>query len=175
FHHRKASTSIPPPTRPPHSSRQHPARTLNYEEPNNLRRNGRVTKLPITADGRAAARINDPATWSDYATATASSVGVGLGFVLGDGLACIDLDHCLVDGVPTPAAQAMLDRYPSAWVEVSPSGDGLHIWGTASPQPGRRTINDGLSIEFYSRDRYMTVTGATYRGGGLREELCRTF
>lgn len=131
-----------------------------------------VTKRPITATGRPATST-DPKTWTDYGTAAASTSGAGLGFVLnGDGLAVLDLDHCLIDGKPTPAAQRILDRFPRAWVEVSPSGDGLHVWGTAESQPGRKiTTADGLQVEFYTRGRYMTVTGVTYRAGGTGERL----
>src|SRR5690606_22751398 len=121
-----------------------------------------AAKRPITTKGKPASST-DPATWSTYEAATRSTAGDGLGFVLGDGIACLDLDHCLIDGRPTPAAQSILDRVPGAYVEVSPSGDGLHVWGTAPEQPGRRRAG----FEVYSVGRYMTVTGTVYRRGGL--------
>lgn len=134
-------------------------------------RAGRSTKVPLTLAGRAASST-DPRTWSDFASAKASTLGQGLGFVLnGDGVSVIDLDHCLIDGKPTPQAQAVLALFPAAWVEVSPSGDGLHIWGTAPAGPGRRIILDGLAVEFYSTGRYMTVTGNTWRSGNLATPL----
>lgn len=135
-------------------------------------RNGRTMKLPRTVTGRMASTAL-PSTWATYAEATASTVGDGLGFMLnGDGLAVLDLDDCLTDGKPTAAARCVLAAFPTAWVEVSPSGTGLHIWGTAPAQPGRVwTTDDGLKVEFYTRGRYMTVTGRTYRRGGLGEDL----
>ena len=121
---------------------------------------------------RRAASVIDPNTWTDHEAVKGSTIGAGMGFVLnGDGLACIDLDHCLIDGKPTEAAQRLLDRFPTAWVEVSPSGTGLHVWGSAKAQPGRRTVIDGLNVEFYTRERYLTVTGDTYRAGGVTEQL----
>src|SRR5690349_1159463 len=52
-------------------------------------------KVPLTTAGRAASST-DPGTWSSYRQARASKVGVGVGFVLdGDGVVCIDIDHCL--------------------------------------------------------------------------------
>lgn len=127
--------------------------------------------MPLTVAGRAASSTN-PTTWTDHATAASSNVGRGLGFVLnGDGLAVLDLDQCLEDGVPTAAAQRLLDRFPDAWVEVSPSGDGLHVWGTAPAQPGRRINRDGLNIEFYTQGRYLTITSDTYRAGHLDTPL----
>src|SRR5690606_24712086 len=78
-------------------------------------------KVPVTVAGRPAS-ATDPATWSTYAAARRSTVGDGIGFVLGDGVACLDLDHCLVDGVPNELAREVLARVPGAYVEVSPSG-----------------------------------------------------
>lgn len=126
-----------------------------------------VTKVPLTATGSAASSTN-PNTWSSYAVATASSAGIGLGFMLGGGFACIDLDHCLIDGVPNEAAARFLEQYPGHHVEISPSGDGLHIWGTDDERPGKiRTEHGGLHVERYSRERYVTVTGNVYRHGRL--------
>jgi primase-polymerase (primpol)-like protein len=130
-----------------------------------VRRDAR--KAPLTTAGAFASSTN-PDTWTSHAEAVASSAGIGLGFMLGDGFACIDLDHCLVDGTPTAAAAAYLEKYPGHHIEVSPSGDGLHIWGTADPAAGTVTPQaDGLSVERYSRERYMTVTGVVYQRGEL--------
>lgn len=118
----------------------------------------------MTVDGRPASSTN-PATWSTYREAKRSTVGDGLGFVLGGGIACLDLDHCLIGGRATPAAQAVLDRVPGAYVEISPSGDGLHVWGRAPEQPGRRRAG----IEAYSVGRYITVTGEVFQPGGLAD------
>lgn len=120
-------------------------------------------KRPITPDGRPASST-DPATWSTHCEAARSKAGDGLGFVLGDGIACLDLDHCLDDqGRPNATAREILARVPEAYVEVSPSGAGLHIWGTAPEQPGRRRID----YEVYSTGRYITVTGNVFRAGRL--------
>src|SRR5690606_39217120 len=120
-------------------------------------------KRPITPDGFAASSTL-PATWSSYPDAKRSSVGDGLGFVLGDGIACLDLDHCLDgQGRPNEVARRILDRVPGAYVEISPSGRGLHVWGTAPEQPGRRHED----YEVYSVGRYITVTGNVYQPGRL--------
>ena len=120
-------------------------------------------KRPITPDGRAASST-DPATWSTYRAAARSKVGDGIGFVLGAGIACLDIDHCLdSQGRPDARARAILARVPDAYVEVSPSGRGLHVWGTAPEQPGRRHED----YEVYSVGRYITVTGTVYRPGRL--------
>jgi primase-polymerase (primpol)-like protein len=119
-------------------------------------------KVPLTTTGRAASSTN-PGTWTTYSEAAASKAGVGVGFVLnGDGLACLDLDHCLEDGKPTPAARRFLYKLPRTYIEVSPSGTGLHVWGFAEVPTGRHVTVDGLSVEVYGRGRYLTVTGEPF-------------
>jgi primase-polymerase (primpol)-like protein len=107
-----------------------------------------------------------PSTWSTHAEVAASNVGVGPGFVLnGDGIVCIDLDHCLTDGVLEPWAKELLDLTPATYVEVSPSGDGLHIWGRASGfSGGRRLAWHGGMVEVYATERYLTVTERPFVG-----------
>lgn len=127
-----------------------------------VERGVRVAKMPVQVSGRAASST-DASTWCGYVEAAKSQAGVGLGFVLGAGFACVDIDHCLSGGVPDARAERLLAANPGAYVEVSPSGDGLHIWGTAPEAPGRRSDE----FEFYSVGRYMTVTGKVFRGGVL--------
>ncbi len=113
------------------------------------------------------ASSTDPSTWSRYSDAAASSAGAGVGFVLdGDGVVCLDLDHCLdEDGVPLPWAQTILDAAVDTWVEVSRSGDGLHVWGLGELQHGRRiTVGGGGTVELYADGRYIAVTGRTVGG-----------
>lgn len=122
-------------------------------------RGGRLTKRPLTTWG-AAASSTDPKTWAAYEEVKAAAVGDGIGFVLnGDGLAVYDLDHVLHDGVLHPSAVRFLAGNEHFYVEVSPSGDGLHVWTHAVAQKGWRRVLDGISVEFYTTGRFMTVTG----------------
>jgi primase-polymerase (primpol)-like protein len=118
------------------------------------------------------ASSTDPTTWRDYATAT-SAVAAGprggnmdgVGFVLnGDGIACIDLDDCLDGDTLAPWAQEIVDRCPRTFIEVSPSGRGLHIWGYAEVGKGRRSGG----VEVYDRGRYICVTGRRFAGSSRR-------
>lgn len=114
-------------------------------------------KVPMRPNGRAASST-DPATWSTYAAVTATRFA-GVGFVLnGDGIACIDLDHCLEDGRVANWAQAILDLALGTYVETSPSGTGLHIWGRATIPAGRCTPRG----EVYGTGRYITITGRRF-------------
>nr|WP_237691432.1 hypothetical protein [Streptomyces sp. SID7834] len=119
--------------------------------------------MPLTIGGSVASST-DPSTWSRHRDAAASSAGAGLGFVLdGDGVVCLDLDHCLdQDGAPLPWAQTILAAAGDTWVEVSRSGDGLHVWGLGGLQAGRRITFNGGSVELYADGRYIAVTGATF-------------
>lgn len=125
-----------------------------------------ATKVPLTTAGMAASSTN-PRTWSAYTDAVASSAGVGLGFVLSDvdDVVCIDLDHCLApDGTLTPWAADIVNRAGATYIEVSPSGDGVHIFGFADVRQGRRIRRaDGYSVEVYSHGRYIAMTGRRFQ------------
>lgn len=121
------------------------------------------TKRPITVTGRPASSTN-PDTWATFAAADKAAVGAGLGFVLGEGVGCIDLDHCFIDGELAGWAQEIVDRCPATFMEVSQSGEGLHIFGLL-PEGGGRNMRDGVrSVEFYSTGRYIAVTGDRFGG-----------
>ncbi|NEW49347.1 DNA primase [Nocardia cyriacigeorgica] len=129
-----------------------------------VRRAGRTTKMPVQLTGDAASST-DPSTWSSWKSVSALQ---RRGFVVGEGIGCIDLDHCLVDGVPTAAAAAFLAQLPATYIEVSPSGDGLHVWGLMPEVRGRCRMVGELSVETYSRERYITVTGKPFPGAVAR-------
>ncbi|MGC9543605.1 DNA primase [Streptomyces sp. UG1] len=127
------------------------------------------SKVPLRSDTGRPASSTDPATWTTYAAAAASPHGSGLGFVLahGDGIVVLDLDHCLVDGEPKPWAREILERCPATYVEVSVSGEGLHLWGRGRIGRGRRIRwPDGAHIEIYSAERFI-VLGERYRHAPL--------
>lgn len=128
-----------------------------------VRRDAR--KVPLAIDGTPASST-DPATWSTLTEASASRAGVGLGFMLGDGIGCIDLDHCFDGSELHPWARAVIDANPGTFVEVSQSGDGLHVFGLLDAGPGRR-IRDGRNIEVYSTGRYIAVTGDRFERAPL--------
>jgi primase-polymerase (primpol)-like protein len=112
--------------------------------------------VPLTAAG-AAASSTDPATWSQHADVRRFE---RRGFVLnGDGIVCIDLDHCLIEGRLTDMARRLLEQLPRTYIEVSPSGDGLHVWGRGQVMQGR-CLPGG--VEVYGTGRFMTVTGRRF-------------
>ena len=118
-------------------------------------------KRPLTTHGWFAS-VNKPHTWTSHERAKTSEVGVGMGFVLGDGIGCIDLDHCIDDrGRLEPWAQRYVDRWreDAIMIERSRSGRGVHIFVWMEETKGRMIRLPGQSIEIYSWRRYIAVTG----------------
>lgn len=134
-------------------------------------RRDKYAKVPRQLNGRHAS-TTDPRTWTTFSAARASKVGEGIGWVLGAGVGCIDLDHCIVDGHLQPWAAEIINRYRrrALLIERSFSGDGVHIFMRMKPGAGRR-IRDGRNIEVYPPDsgRYIAVTDRRFDldGGGV--------
>lgn len=115
-------------------------------------------KRPIMPSGRPASST-DPDTWSDYSQVL-QGAGDGYGIMLGDGLACIDLDHCLHDGniITDEAREIVAKAAPYCiYAEISCSGTGLHIFVNATGRSFRRP-----GMEFYTHSRFIRMTGHTY-------------
>ena len=126
-----------------------------------------IAKRPIATSGWFTS-VHDEAAWISYREAKSLTVGDGFGFVLnGDGLTCVDLDDCVEAGEPTQAARDFIDNLAKwtggpTYVEFSPSGGGLHVWGVSSLSKGRVLKSDGLKVEAYPSGRFITVTGRPY-------------
>lgn len=129
-------------------------------------RGGKPTKVPYTTGGRRAS-VTNPADWTSYESATVAATlegAAGVGFVLGDGWAGVDLDACRnpETGEVAPWAAEIVDDFRS-YTETSPSACGLKIFFRGSPPvAGRRKVGGG-AVEVYGGGRYFTVTG---EGGG---------
>lgn len=125
-------------------------------------RGEKVTKEPTQVNGRRASSTASR-TWASFAEAKASKVGAGMGYALGDGVGCVDLDGAIEGGVVKRWAREILDLCPATFVEVSQSGNGLHIFGLLPEGPGRnRRLSPTEGIEFYSTGRFMAVTGQRF-------------
>ena len=134
-------------------------------------KDGHITKVPYEAvpAGSKWAKSNDPQTWRPYETtaSVANTAGFnGVGFVLGADLpyTCIDLDHCVnreTGEMKEPAATivTMIREAGGTYIEYSPSGEGLHIWGRGCLPKGHENGLRSKQIELYQGGHYMTVTG----------------
>ena len=115
-----------------------------------VKRDGKLTKIPVNPHTGRNAAADDPATWASFEDAR-KRLGIdpelaGLGFLFnGDGIAGVDLDHVLNDaGTITPEA-AEIVRALNTYTEVSQSGTGLHMLCRATlpragPPQGQRGV-----------------------------------
>ena len=143
----------------------------------------KISKIPYytAEDGsRRNAATDNPKTWGTYDRAKEWERNLqgprkGVGFVLGLDLPyiCIDLDHCInkTDGTFTDdeagkTARRVMDiltrNGEETYIEFSPSGEGLHIWGRAVLPKVKEKGTRGKYIEMYRAGRYMTVTDRPY-------------
>jgi hypothetical protein len=121
------------------------------------------TKVPYQAGSPTyKASSTNPKSWGTFFQAQAAYAhgdADGVGFVLGDGWAGVDLDHC-VDAATDTLYKWALDpiRALDSYAELSPSGGGVHILlrGKIADADGRKSGG----IEVYSARRFLTVTGA---------------
>lgn len=129
------------------------------------KRPNKPRKVPMAADGNGKAACNRPATWGAFlqATETCTRRGYdGLGFMLGDGIIGIDIDHCLREGQLNELAREIINRVPT-YAETSPSGTGLHLLAMGSLPEDNRGRRKG-ALEIYGEGRYFTVTGQQLPG-----------
>ena len=134
-------------------------------------RDGKLGKVPYQPDARKASST-DASTWSTFEAVKAAyerGSFSGVGFVLANGFAGVDFDHCRdpSTGEIDAWAKAYLNRLCS-YSEVSPSGEGVHCILITSLLPGRGGRRKELTgegyrpkaaIEMYIASRFFTVTG----------------
>lgn len=123
-------------------------------------RSGKWTKTPITPATGRLADSTDPATWGTIEAALAAVKRFGLagvGFMLGDGWAGVDLDNSYNPRTRTLAPWARGDvEALASYTEVSPSGRGVKVFVRGRLPEGRRRTGN---YELYDGDRFFTVTG----------------
>ena len=126
-------------------------------------------KVPMNPATGRAAKSNDPATWTTAAEAWAAKKarrwgGLNFALTLPAGVVAIDLDDCFEerDGrrqLKKYAAQIvhMLDTY----TELSPSGNGLHLFTLGTIPHNINKSADGF--EMYAERHFITVTGNRFQ------------
>lgn len=121
------------------------------------------TKVPYSAISFERASSTDLLTWATFDEALAAYTvggfdGIGFVFCSADPFCGIDLDDCRdpETGAVEEWARKLINSVQEGYVEVSPSGTGVHIilegvvrGGAVKKRP----------IEMYSQTRFFTMTG----------------
>lgn len=115
-------------------------------------------KPPCASVGTFAARYN-------YLTRIREHDGLGFQLAPDDGLVCIDLDHCIHDGLLDTWASRIVEDFDT-FTDTSPSGTGIHLWTYASIPTSRK--NHARHIEMTSGRGYITCTGVMYHDAPIR-------
>jgi len=115
-------------------------------------------KVPYNLSGNPI-DCRQPENWLifDEAIAAYSTGKVdGIGFVLGDGWAGLDLDDCIDErGHLKQWAKSVIQLLPASYAEISPSSQGVKVFFRTDAQLNRR---EG-PVELYTAKRFFTVTG----------------
>lgn len=132
-------------------------------------------KIPHSPHGYRASTTS-PRDWGTYDQAynawQASGgelAGVGFVFTAEDPFWFLDIDGALQNGQWSQLAQELCARTAGAAVEVSHSGTGLHIIGSGAVPEGHGNRNTPLHLEFYSKERFVALTGTHARGSAAAD------
>ena len=125
---------------------------------------GRLDKYLIDVHTGKFAESDNPETWADFDTACKYAKehgGVALAYALDgtDGIACIDLDHCVgKDGKRSALADEVLSKCGKTYTEHSVSGRGIHVFGRTKGADLRSFSKEG-DMEYYQDRHFITMTG----------------
>lgn len=134
-------------------------------------------KVPYNPRTGYRASAKEPDTFADLETAlrvVARYDGVGIRI---DGkIGCIDIDDCVLeDGSLTDIANAVLALLPDTFVELSPSGQGLHlffivpddfVFDSDEYYINNRKVGMEIYVPSHSH-QFVTITGNMFRDGSL--------
>jgi primase-polymerase (primpol)-like protein len=128
-------------------------------------RDGKDTKVPYTPGTGRRASSTDLMTWQSFGVARVAYEriepdydGIGFCFCSADPFVGIDLDDCCdpESGEIAPWAEKIIASVKEGYVEVSPSGTGIHVIVEGKVRGGGMRRD---KVEMYGRDRFFTITG----------------
>jgi len=137
-----------------------------YEE----RSGTKPTKVPYNPLTGHKASVTNSATWCDFdevchiVRTTEHYNGIGFVFSDDDPFAFVDLDDTEGDDEKLSIQKKIVESFDT-YSERSPSGNGLHVVVKGMVRGGRRRG----SVELYSNERYMTVTGSIYQNKPIEQ------
>lgn len=137
---------------------------------------GGTDKIPVSPHGQnLPIDPHDDRQWMlpHEAQAHAARLGFGVGLVISENICfpgdwrifCLDLDKCRDGNGWAPHAAAFVSRFPGAYMEVSISGNGLHVFGLYhGPRPDHGSKNADYGMELYTRLRFIALCGVNAQG-----------
>lgn len=142
--------------------------TPNKKDPN---KTDKITVHPKTLKRHDA---HDKSIWFDANTAIATaailgeSYGIGFVFTKDDPFWFFDLDHCAESVNPLVWTQDTINfcnHFAGAAIEISISGEGLHIIGKGSQSIASHSSNNNkIGHQFYTSNRFVALTGTGAMG-----------
>lgn len=133
----------------------------------------KYNKPPFSLDGKKNQSFDIHYSFEEVKDAVDAGIVDGVGFAMTtkDNLICIDLDGDSLDDIP--ADLMAISSY--SYAEVSPSGNGLHVWFKGDKPKGaggkqnRFSKKDGYKIECFYDSGYLTVTGDAFNDLPIEE------
>ena len=130
-------------------------------------------RVPLDPIKLLPANAHDARNWLSYESALLLSQqrGTGIGFVLthSDPFFFVDIDDALTENGWSDIANEITTMFRGAFMEVSMSGEGLHIIGRGKPRTRHRNKNGPLHIELYTQRRFIALTGHGATGDATYE------
>jgi hypothetical protein len=125
-----------------------------------------IKKVPVDPKTGALINAHDSKNWLNFTDALKyakeKNLGLGFDFTKDLGYIFIDFDHVLENGAIKDQRIETIVKNADTFTEISPSGQGLHLFFKCPNFDFDSTRIKGLPIEIYRTARYSTFTGIPY-------------
>jgi primase-polymerase (primpol)-like protein len=128
------------------------------------RADGHTDKLPVSTRTGQICNAHDPNEWVSRAEATATGLPVAFVFTADDPFVFLDIDGAYINGQWSALAADLCRDFSGAYVEVSQSGKGLHVFFKAPADLPHLNKNAAAGIELYTSGRFVALTGTNAVG-----------
>lgn len=131
-------------------------------------KDGDVEKIPCSPHTGLPISVKDTDAWITYPEAEVACVkwqANGIAFVVAPPYWFLDIDHCLDHhGQWSALAVELCTQFSGAFVEISQSGRGLHLFGRGDCPMHRCKSRVADGLELYTQHRFAALTGTGARG-----------
>ena len=118
---------------------------------------GKVAKLPFSLLDGQGNNWNKLDRWLTFEDAKDKNSPLGYVLVEEDEIICIDLDRAIIADKLSPMAEEIIKDFSGTYMEISQSGQGIHIFAKGSLENNLNLSSKG--IEIYKNNRYIALTG----------------